>query len=145
MKLINPNSAGYDGLTHRVIHYCASYICKPLAKVIHSSLSEGLFPRELKQPVILPIFKNGTSKLPEIGVQLIIFRQFLRFCSVYSFARRLLKFLLKYNFISERQFGFAKVRSATDARQTLPLTQSLLRTHTSVERLASVRPSVAYL
>ncbi len=65
MNLKNSNSSGYDGLSHKIVRYCASNISEPLADAINCSLSEGLFKNALKQTVLCPIFKNGDSSLPE--------------------------------------------------------------------------------
>lgn len=114
MNLKNSYSAGYDGLTHKVIRHCARFICEPLSEVINSSLKEGLFPQELKQSIIKPIFKEGNSKQPENWRPIANISTISKVFE-HVFVHRLLDFLFKNNLICKQQFGFVKGRSTTDA------------------------------
>lgn len=114
MNLKNSNSAGYDGLSHKLIRHCASHICESLADVINASLSQGVFPQELKRTIIRPILKDGASNIPSNWRPI---ANVSTISKIYEhvFANRLLKFLYKYNIICNEQYGFVKGRNTTDA------------------------------
>ncbi len=114
MSLKNSNAAGYDGIAHRVVRHCAAYISYPLSEVINSSLSEGLFPQELKQSQIRPIFKDGDCNLPENWRPI---ANVSTFSKIYEhvFTRRLIDFVLHNNLLCTEQFGFVKGKNTTDA------------------------------
>lgn len=114
MNLKNSNSAGYDGITHRIIRHCAKLICKPLSELVNLSLEKGLFPPELKQTIIRPIFKDGSSSSPENWRPI---ANVSTFSKIYEhvFARRLLNFLSDHDLVCKEQFGFVHGKNTTDA------------------------------
>lgn len=118
MRLKNSNSSGYDGLNHKIIRQCAINLCEPLADIINSSLSEGLFPNELKQTILCPIFKSGDSNLPENWRPIANLSTISKIFE-HVFAQRLLDFLFQNNLLCKEQFGFTKGKCTTDAMVAL--------------------------
>jgi hypothetical protein len=114
MKLKNSNSAGYDGITHKIVRHCARHICEPMSEFINSSLSEGLFPQELKQTVIRPIFKDGLSNLPGNWSPIANVSTYSKMYE-HVFLNRLINLLSHNNLLCREQFGFTRGRNTTDA------------------------------
>ena len=89
-------------------------VAAPIAKLVNNSITEGKFPDVLKRAKIVPIFKGGNSKAMSnyrpIAILPTLSKIFEK-CIAY----RLLNFLLKFNLISARQYGFLKGRSTEHA------------------------------
>ena len=62
LNSLNPNkSTGPDGLPVKFLKLTALLIAKPLSQLFNKSLSQGIYPEELKKANIKPIFKNKGS------------------------------------------------------------------------------------
>ncbi len=59
----NKSSLDLDGLSLKFIKFIALEISSPLAIIFNLSLSQGIFPDELKTNRIVPIFKTGDKRL----------------------------------------------------------------------------------
>jgi len=57
MKL--KNSAGYEGISCRILKYCTHAIAKPLSHICNASLNQGIYPDRLKFAIVMPIYKQG--------------------------------------------------------------------------------------
>ena len=56
---------GPDGLSARILHECAEELAIPLDIICRLSVRSGVFPSTWKRANIIPVFKNGSKKLPE--------------------------------------------------------------------------------
>ena len=54
-------ATGMDGIPPRLLKVAADEICVPLAHILNSSLSTGVFPSEWKTARVTPIFKSGAK------------------------------------------------------------------------------------
>ena len=50
------NSAGYEGISGRIIKYSAHAITKPLSHICNASLNQGIYPHRLKFVLVKPIY-----------------------------------------------------------------------------------------
>jgi hypothetical protein len=57
MKL--KNSAGYEGISCRILKYCTNTIAKPLSHICSAYLNQGIYPDGLKFAIVMPIYKQG--------------------------------------------------------------------------------------
>jgi potassium voltage-gated channel Eag-related subfamily H protein 8 len=59
------DSVGYDGISTRILKYCACAIRKPLTHILNCSLMSGTCPDRCKFAIVRPVHKKG--KLDEIN------------------------------------------------------------------------------
>jgi len=52
-------SAGYEGISCRILKYCTYAIAKPLNHTCNASLNQGIYPDRLKFAIVMPIYKQG--------------------------------------------------------------------------------------
>jgi hypothetical protein len=52
-------SAGYDGISTKLLKYCACVIKKPLTHILNCSLMSGICPDRCKLAIVRPIHKKG--------------------------------------------------------------------------------------
>ena len=58
-----PNSAlGYDELPASILKQCTDLYLQPLTLLINLSLTQGIFPDQLKLALVLPIFKGENEQ-----------------------------------------------------------------------------------
>ena len=62
-SLKNKTSSGIDFVSPRVVKMAADVICVPLAYIINSSISSGVFPNSWKIAKVIPIYKCKGSRM----------------------------------------------------------------------------------
>ena len=66
LKRLNTNkSTGLDGIGPKILKLCSDYIAEPITYLINKSLSEGVFPDQLKNASVIPIHKTGSKSNPD--------------------------------------------------------------------------------
>ncbi|XP_044763798.1 uncharacterized protein LOC123320515 [Coccinella septempunctata] len=60
-KLKNKDSCGIDGISNRVIKSSIDLILQPLTYIINNMLTYGIFPQQLKEAKVIPIYKKGDA------------------------------------------------------------------------------------
>lgn len=112
--LKNKNSSGVDGVSIKVVKSVCEEIAQPLAIMINKSIATGEFPSAMKLASVVPILKKGDPTNMEnyrpISILSIFSKIFERI--IYN---RLVKFLDKFNVLSESQHGFRSERSTESA------------------------------
>lgn len=121
---LNDSAAGIDEIPSRIIKHVSNEIASPLTIIFNKSMSEGIFPDQLKKAKITPIFKKGNknecknyrpvSVLPCLSK---ILESLIH--------DRLSEFLINNHIISDAQHGFQKQKSTTSA--ILTLTDDILK------------------
>lgn len=105
----NQYSAGFDKINIFLIKQNLNVITPVLVHLFNLSLTEGVYPDQLKLAIVTPIYKKGSRHLIQnfrpISV-LSTLSKILETC----FKSRLMSFLNKYNFFSKNQFGFLSGR-----------------------------------
>ena len=61
IKQLKNCSPGYDGITPKIVKLFSSKLSEPLTHIFNLSLSQGVFPDELKLAQVLPLYKSGDS------------------------------------------------------------------------------------
>jgi Txe/YoeB family toxin of Txe-Axe toxin-antitoxin module len=106
-KMKSNSSPGWDEITSDSIKKTHIYLLQPLVYLLNLSLSQGIFPQELKIASVVPIFKNSDrskfSNYRPVSVLPAFSKIFER-----VFYNRLLEFLTKYDVLNSNQFGFKK-------------------------------------
>jgi hypothetical protein len=60
IKYLKPkNTAGYDGISIKILKHFAHIISKPLTYIYNCSLTTGIFPERCKFAVVRPTYKKG--------------------------------------------------------------------------------------
>lgn len=107
VKLLNDSSAGYDDITAKIIKTSNQYLLEPLTHVFNLSLSQGVFPDELKIAKVVPIYKKDDEQLitnyRPVSVLPVLSKVLERL--MYT---RITKFLTKHNTLYSYQFGFRR-------------------------------------
>jgi hypothetical protein len=55
------NSAGYKGISCRILKYSIHAIAKPLSHICNASLNQGIYHDRLKFAIVMPIYKKGNK------------------------------------------------------------------------------------
>ena len=59
ISTMKENSPGDDGITPKILKKTSHLYLEPLQHILQLSLSQGIFPKELKLAKIVPLYKNG--------------------------------------------------------------------------------------
>jgi hypothetical protein len=57
-SLKSKNTAGYNGISRKILKQCAHLISKPLTYIYNYSLTTGIFPERCKFAIVRPIYKK---------------------------------------------------------------------------------------
>ena len=82
-------------------------VATPLAHIVNLSLSHGIFPNDMKLAKIVPIFKNGNTKLFNKYRPISILPAFSKILEKIV-CNRLLHFLESKHILYKHQYGFRK-------------------------------------
>jgi hypothetical protein len=109
-KMKSHSSPGWDDITSDSIKKVHLNLLQPLLHVLNLSISQGVFPNELKSASVVPIFKSSDrskfSNYRPVSVLTSFSKIFER-----VFYNRLLEFLTKHDILNSNQFGFKKSHS----------------------------------
>ena len=107
-------SAGYDGISSRVLKIASPIISGPLAVLFNKCLATGSYPNGLKIAKVVPIFKKGDPTEPgnyrPISVLPLLNKVFEKL--IHS---RLISFFNSNGIFNQNQFGFRKNHSTSHA------------------------------
>ena len=57
----NKSSYGCDNISYKLLKSAKDFLIKPLTLLINQTLSTGIFPNELKNSRVRPLFRNGDT------------------------------------------------------------------------------------
>ena len=107
-------SPGIDGICAYPIKAAVDALLEPLTYLLNLSLLNGVFPAELKQAKIIPIFKKGAKEeinnYRPISVLPFISKIFEK-----VMFKRIFNFISSHNILTPYQFGFQPKRNTTQA------------------------------
>lgn len=113
-NLESSKATGLDGLGPRLLKTMASVISQPIAMLINKSIVTGIFPSQLKQAKIFPIFKGGITSDPSNYRPICILPTVSKIFEKHV-NKHLLGFLNKYKLLHECQSGFRQKHSCQTA------------------------------
>ena len=96
---------GWDNITAKVVKESHLVIGEVLKYIINLSLSQGIFPNELKIASVIPLHKGGDETLMNNYRPVSILPVFSKIFERIMY-KRLVSFLEKHNILYEFQFGF---------------------------------------
>ena len=85
-------------------------VATPVAHIVYLSLSRGIFPNDMKLAKIVPIFKNGNTKLCNNYRPISILPAFSKILEKIV-CNSLLHFLETKNILYKHQYGFRKTHN----------------------------------
>ena len=113
-SLKNKNSRDKYGMNVKLIKSILNVILIPLTNLINLCIKKNIFPKVLKEAIVVPIFKRGNCELPEnyrpISLLPIIAKIFERCLS-----KQLVSYFENNNYFSKCQYGFRKGKNTTQA------------------------------
>ena len=115
---LNQGAAGWDELSPAIIKQAKDPLIDPLLNICNLSISEGVFPSELKLANVVPVYKSGDEKLINNYRPVSVLPVFSKILERIMY-NRVLDFLNQYKILYELQFGFRKGRSTEQALITL--------------------------
>ena len=113
-SLKNKSSPGLDEISPSIIKLASKFIARPLSKLINCSMSNGIFPNQLKVAKVVPVYKNGDVTLVANYRPISILNSVSK---IYEkvVCNRLKDYLIKNDILFKHQFGFRKEHSTSMA------------------------------
>ena len=122
LQLKSKSSCGYDDLNPKILKSVINSISLPLTHIFNSSLSQGIFPDQLKIAKVIPIYKADNPMLFSNYRPISILPFFSKILEKLMY-KRLINYLEKHSILSSNQFGFRSRHSTTMA--VLSLAESI--------------------
>lgn len=113
-SLKNKHSKGCDNISNFILKQMYPGILKALEIIFNKSLSEGVFPENMKLAIVKPVYK-GKCKSEIINYRPISLLSVISKILEKIVHDRLIKFFEKWKVLYEGQYGYRKGRSTTDA------------------------------
>nr|CAH7734263.1 unnamed protein product [Callosobruchus chinensis] len=114
LREMKKNSAGFDGLTLRILSEVEENIIPVLVHLINKSIEYGIFPDILKLAIVIPVHKKGNPNLLEnyrqISLLSVVSKIFEKFMH-----KQISSFAIKYGILSPQQHGFQANKSIETA------------------------------
>lgn len=113
LQIINElkdSAGGNDGIKPKVIKHVKHELAVPLLHLVNLSLKTGVFPDQLKQAIITPVFKKGSHNLINNYRPISVLNVFSKIFEKVMY-RRLMGYLDSINLLYYRQFGFRRGHS----------------------------------
>lgn len=111
-------SSGWDGVSSLFLKKYAYLLCSPITHLCNLCITKGVFPKCLKESVVIPVFKSGdrvqTSNYRPISLLPSLAKILEKLINC-----RLVHYLETNNLLSWNQFGFREKLSTVDAIDNL--------------------------
>ena len=111
-------SPGYDGVTTEIVQLSHVNYINALTHIINQSLSQGVFPQELKIAKVIPIYKDGDVTLMSNYRPISVLSVFSKIFERIMY-KRLMEFVKSCNLLYKYQFGFREQHGTDLALITL--------------------------
>ena len=119
LESIKNGAAGYDEINAALLKHISSFITEPLKYLSNLSLSEGVFPTELKLANVIPLYKADDAFVFNnywpVSLLCVISKVFEKV----MYNNRLIDFLEIISILNNSQFGFWKMHSTYMALMNL--------------------------
>ena len=106
-KMPNGNSSGYDDINTHLLKSVIKFLLIPLTHICNLSLTNGVFPSNMKIAKIIPLFKKGDTDSVDNYRPISVLPSFSKILERLVF-NRLSNFLTHFNVLSNDQYGFRK-------------------------------------
>ena len=108
--LPNKSSSGYDDISNMLLKKLSDVLIKPFCILFNKSLSEGIFPSDMKLADVVPLYKSGNHLLLNNYRQISLLPMISKLLEkiVYN---RIYTFFTSEDLIFKSQYGFRKKHS----------------------------------
>ena len=126
IKSLKDTATGYNDINAMSLKLTNQFICQPLTHLCNLSLTQGVFPEQLKIANVIPLYKTDDPMLfnnyRPVSLLCVLSKVFEKV--MYD---RIITFLENFKILNENQFGFRKNKSTYMALITLveKITQAL--------------------
>ena len=109
-KLLNKSSSGHDGMSNKLLKLLGSSISYLLAIIFNQSISEGIYPNQMKLAEVIPLYKGKENDhiINYQPISLLVTMSKVIEKLVYQ---RTIKFIEKHELLYNSQYGFRSKRS----------------------------------
>lgn len=108
-------ACGVDSISINLLKMSAASLAGPIAHIINLVFTTGIFPSQLKEAIVTPIYKkNGCKSAPENYRPISVLSNLGKIIEK-VIKTRLVDYLTNKNIISENQFGFVSGRNTSQA------------------------------
>ena len=111
---MNNSSSGWDEIPTFLVKKCVDSFIEPLTHLVNSSISEGIFPSELKLVRVVPIFKSGDLSLITNYRPISVLSLFSKVFEKVRY-NHIISFMNKNYVLYDQQFGFRQKHSIQQA------------------------------
>ena len=111
---LNNSSSGWDEIPTFLVKKCVDSFIEPLTYLVNSSISEGIFPSELKLARVVPIFKSGDPSLITNYRPISVLSFFSKVFEKVMY-NHIISFMNKNDVLYDKQFGFRQKHSTQQA------------------------------
>ena len=102
---LNNSSSDWDEIPTILVKKCVDSFIEPLTYLVNSSISEGIFPSELKLAGVVPIFKSGDPSLITNYRPISVLSFFSKVFEKVMY-NHIISFMNKNDVLYDQQFGF---------------------------------------
>ena len=126
IKSLKDTATGYDDINAMSLKLTNQFICQPLTHLCNLSLTQGVFPEQLKIANVIPLYKTDDPMLfnyyRPVSLLCVLSKVFEKV--MYD---RIITFLENFKILNENQFGLRKNKSTYMALITVveKITQAL--------------------
>ena len=110
IKSLKDTTAGFDDLNAMCLKISSQFLVKPLTHICNLSLSQGIFPEQLKIATVIPLYKSDDSMLfnnyRPVSVLCVVSKIFEKI--MYNWVTT---FLEMFQILHGNQYGFRKKSS----------------------------------
>lgn len=114
-KLSNSKSTGFDKVSAHMLKFSCDYISPHLTALINLIIKSGKYPKMWNEAKIIPIYKGKGSKSEPLSYRPISLLSVISKACEMHLHKNLYDYFESNNLLNERQFGFRKLKSTTDA------------------------------
>ena len=113
-RMSSSKASGDDGITVSMLRLTFPVIAPHLLKVINTSITSGVLPREWKIATVIPIFKSGSQTEPGNYRPVSILPTVAKLAESVV-CSQLVRYLVSHNVLCDQQHGFRPGRSTESA------------------------------
>lgn len=113
-QLKSKSANGLDDISTEALKSVSDSITPVLTHLINTCFEKSKFPQQLKNAIVVPIFKDGDKSSPENYRPISLISHIAKIVEK-TIKSRLMKFFEHTNFLSRNQFGFRNGLSTADA------------------------------
>lgn len=126
-RVCKKKSSGSDGIPGHILRQSSDLLAGAISELINCSFCEGLYPNQLKESKVVPVYKGKGDKADMVNYRPLSLQSNVAKIFEYAFNVRLSGYLEKFELLDKCQSGFRPKHSTTTA-----LTQAIDCVHSAL-------------